>query len=127
MIQLDANYLVLGSISSTAQAKDLKRWLQEGESLGTSSIAWMEFVTGPVKAEVVDSMRQVLEDRISEIGREEAELAAVLFNRTGRKRALRYDSLIAASAILTGSRLATANRSDFALFVPLGLQIAGEK
>ena len=84
----------------------------------------MEFMTGPVGPELVKSVRQIHEDRIVPIGREEAELAAGLFNAVGRKRTLRYDCLIAATAIRAGSRLATANRSDFSLFVPHSLVLA---
>jgi predicted nucleic acid-binding protein len=124
VIQLDANYLILGAIASTPQGGDLRRWLLEGEAASTSAIAWMEFVTGPVEPELVESVRHIIEDRIVPIGREESELAASLFNAVGRKRALRYDCLIAATAIRTGSRLATANRSDFSLFVPHGLEFA---
>ena len=124
MIQLDANYLILGAIASTPESADLRRWLTQGEAASTSAVAWMEFVTGPVGPELVESVRQIVEDRILPIGRDEAELAARLFNAVGRKRALRYDCLIAATAIRTGARLATANRSDFSLFVPHGLELA---
>lgn len=124
VIQLDANYLILGTIRSTPQSDDLRRWLSQGEAANASAIAWMEFVTGPVKPELVETMRQMIEDRIVPIGREEAELAANLFNALGRKRALRYDCLIAAAAIRAGARLATANRADFSLFVPHGLELA---
>jgi predicted nucleic acid-binding protein len=124
MIQLDANYLILGAIASTPQNAELRRWLSQGEETSASAIAWMEFVTGPVGSEVIDSVRKIIEDRIVPIGRDEAELAAKLFNLAGRKRALRYDCLIAAAAILAGARLATANRSDFSLFVAHGLELA---
>ena len=124
MIQLDANYLILSAIASTPQNADLQRWLSQGEETSASAIAWMEFVTGPVQPEVIDSVRQIIEDRIVPVGRDEAELAASLFNLAGRKQALRYDCLIAATAILAGARLATANRSDFSLFVPHGLKLA---
>jgi predicted nucleic acid-binding protein len=124
MIQLDANYLILGAIATTSQSAELQRWLSLGEETCTSAIAWMEFVTGPVGADLVGSVRQMIQDRIVPIGREEAELAASLFNLLGRKRALRYDCLIAASAIRSGARLATANRSDFSLFAPYGLALA---
>jgi predicted nucleic acid-binding protein len=124
MIQLDANYLILGSIASTSQGADLRRWITQGEATSTSAIAWMEFVTGPVQPEVIESVRHILEDRIVAIGRDEAELAASLFNLVGRKRALRYDCIIAATAIRTGARLATTDRSDFVLFVPHGLELA---
>jgi predicted nucleic acid-binding protein len=124
MIQLDANFLILGAIAATPQNADLQRWLSQGEAASTSAVAWMEFKTGPVGPELVESVRQIVEDRIMPIGREEAELAASLFNAVGRKRTLRYDCLIAATAIRTGSRLATANRSDFSLFVSHGLELA---
>ena len=124
MIQLDSNFLILGTIASTPQASDLRRWLSQGEAASTSAVAWMEFVTGPAGTEVIESVRQMIEDRIIPIGRDEAELAANLFNQVGRKRALRYDCLIAATAILAGARLATSNRSDFSLFVPHGLELA---
>jgi predicted nucleic acid-binding protein len=124
VIQLDANYLIRGVIASTSQNTDLRGWLTQGEAVSTSAVAWMEFVTGPVGPELVEAVRQIIEDRIVSIGRDEAELAAGLFNAVGRKRALRYDCLIAATAIRTGARLATANRSDFSLFVPHGLELA---
>lgn len=124
MIHLDANYLILGGIESSPQNADLRRWLAQGEATSASAIAWMEFVTGPVNSEVVEAIRQVIEDRIVPIGREEAELAARLFNGLGRKRALRYDCLIAATAIRSKARLATANRSGFAQFEALGLELA---
>jgi predicted nucleic acid-binding protein len=123
MIQLDSNYLILGTVASTLQSADLQRWLSQREVTSTSAVAWMEFVTGPVGPELVETVRQIIEDRIVPIGREEAELAATLFNAVGRKRALRYDCLIAATAIRSGARLATANRSDFSLFVPYGLDL----
>jgi len=123
MIHLDANYLILGTSASTQQSADIERWLAAGEGLGTSAIAWMEFVTGPVTSEVVAAVRQVLEERIFPVGHEEAELAARLFNALGRRRALRYDCLIAAAAICGGARLATANRSDFSLLAPHGLEL----
>jgi predicted nucleic acid-binding protein len=124
MIHLDANYLILGGIESSPQNADLRRWLGQGEAASTSATAWMEFVTGPVSANVAQAMSQVIEDRIVSIGREEAELAARLFNVLGRKRALRYDCLIAATAIQSNARLATVNRSDFTPFEAHGLELA---
>jgi len=123
MIQLDANYLILGSIGSTAQNQDLRRWLTQGESTSASAVAWMEFVTGPVSTATVDAIRQMIDGRILPVSQAEAELAAHLFNATGRKRALRYDCLIAATAIQARARLATSNLADYRLFVPHGLEL----
>jgi predicted nucleic acid-binding protein len=124
MIHLDANYLILSTVGSAPQALEIRRWLAEGEDLGASAIAWMEFVTGPVAPELISGVSQVIDDRVVPLGREEAELAAELFNTVGRKRSLRYDCMIAAVAIHAGAKLATANRSDFAGFAPHGLVFA---
>ena len=124
MIHLDANYLVLATVAGSAEARRIRAWLASGEQLGTSSIAWMEFVTGPVNARVVAAVSQVIQERIDPVGRDEAELAAHLFNLVGRNRALRYDCLIAASAIVRNAALATSNANDFTPLVPHGLTLA---
>jgi predicted nucleic acid-binding protein len=124
MIHLDTNYLILGTQVSTPENAGLRRWLIRGERYATSAIAWMEFVTGPVAPAVVESVRQMIENRIVPIGQDEAELAAQLFNTSGRKRAARYDCLIAATAIQAGALLATSNTADYRVFAAQGLQLA---
>lgn len=124
MIHLDANYLSLSLARERPEATQIRDWLNQGETLGTSAIAWMEFVTGPVPAPAVEAMRQVLKGGIHPLGIEEAELAAQLFNASGRKRPLRYDCLIAATAISARARLATANAADFRSFEIQGLLLA---
>lgn len=123
MIHLDANYLMLATVAGSPEDRRVRAWLTEGEMLATSAIAWMEFVTGPVSTEAVFAMALVVQGRIQAIQQAEAELAADLFNRSGRKRALRYDCLIAASAILDQALLATSNRTDFAVFAAHGLRV----
>ena len=123
MIHLDANYLMLATVAGSPEDRRVRAWLTEGEMLATSAIAWMEFVTGPVSTEAVFAMALVVQGRIQAIQQAEAELAADLFNRSGRKRALRYDCLIAASAILDQALLATRNRTDFAVFAAHGLRV----
>ncbi|WP_438481656.1 PIN domain-containing protein [Oleiharenicola lentus] len=124
MIHLDTNYLILANQSGTREELDVQRWLQRGDALSTSSIAWMAFVTGPVQPEVVEAIRQAIDDRVIAFSQEDAELAAQLFNLTGRQRGLRYDCMIAAAAIMAEARLATANIADFQLFLPYGLRLA---
>ncbi|HUG09370.1 MAG TPA: PIN domain-containing protein [Opitutaceae bacterium] len=123
MIHLDANYLIRGNQTGTPEDAELKRWLESGEMLATSSIAWMEFVSGPVSTAAVESIRHALGDRIVAFTEAEAELAALLYNSTGRRRSMRYDCMIAAAAISAGAELATANQVDFSQFVPHGLKL----
>ena len=102
----------------------MRGWLEANLTLAASSIAWMEFVSGPVSAPAIESIRHTLGDRILAFTSAEAELAATLFNAVGRGRALRYDCMIAATAIVAGAELATRNVADFRLFVPHGLVLA---
>lgn len=124
MIHLDANYLILATVAGSPEEQRIRAWLGRGEELATSVIAWMEFVTGPVSPAVVAAMTEVIDDRVHPVERKEAELAARLFNAVGRKRALRYDCLIAAAAISAGAALATNNQSDYAQFTGQGLRLA---
>jgi predicted nucleic acid-binding protein len=66
----------------------------------------------------------VLQSRIVSFGRQEAVLAAELFNKTGRRRGSRFDCLIAATAISADAEAATINQSDFQVFIPHGLKLA---
>jgi predicted nucleic acid-binding protein len=124
VIHLDANYLILGANRSGAEGANLLRWAGAGEAFGTSSVAWIEFATGPATPAVVDFMLQLLEERVVPVGRDEAELAAILFNDVGRKRSARYDCMIAATAIRSGSRLATTHLASFRSFAARGLALA---
>lgn len=123
MIHLDSNYLILGTQPGTQEDAHLRMWLGQQEEIATSSIAWMEFVTGPVLPAAVRSVQQALSGGVLPVGQREAELAAILFNATGRKRPMRYDCLIAASAILADAHLATNNIGDFLPFTPHGLKL----
>lgn len=124
MIHLDANYLIRGNQAGSFEDASLRAWLEENLTLAASSIAWMEFVSGPVSAPAVESIRHTLGNRILAFTSAEAEFAATLFNAVGRRRALRYDCMIAATAIVAGAELATRNVADFRLFVPHGLVLA---
>jgi predicted nucleic acid-binding protein len=95
--------------------------------LAASAIAWTEFLNGPVAPLDVMRVGSVLQSRIVAFGQPEAVLAADLFNKTGRRRGSRFDCLIAATAILAQAELATVNQSDFGVFQPQGLKLAGAR
>jgi predicted nucleic acid-binding protein len=124
VIHLDANFLIRAADRNSPVEMTLQNWLQQGETLATSSIAWAEFLNGPVRLDQVEKMDDLIEERIIPFGRIEAQIAAALFNQTGRKRGSRPDCSIAATAIGSKAPLATFNRQDFTAFVPLGLRLA---
>ncbi len=123
MIHLDTNYLIGLLVRGSQPALDSEQWLVAGESLAASSIAWSEFLNGPVTAMEVSYVEAVLQSRIVPFGKPEAALAANLFNSTGRRRGSRFDCLIAAAAVLSDAGLATVNQSDFKPFVAHGLRL----
>jgi len=124
MIHLDTNFLIGAANKHTPLERVLRHWLVTGEKLAASSIAWAEFLNGPVSREHIRDMNYLVEGRIVSFGAREAQKAAELFNITGRKRAARFDCFIAATAICAGAPLATQNRKDFAPFTAAGLRLA---
>lgn len=123
MICLDANYLICSGVQCSSQAESLIIWHEKGETLSTSSVAWYEFICGPVLKEQIKIMRSFLTGGMIDFGEAEAVETARLFHLTGRQRQLGVDAMIAATAILQKATLATANSKDFELFVPYGLPL----
>ena len=123
MIHLDTSYLIGLLVRGSPAAIDSDRWLAAAEPLAASSIAWSEFLSGPVMPLEVSRVEAVLQSRIVPFAKPEAALAAALFNQTGRRRGSRLDCLIAATAILSEAGLATVNQSDFKPFVAHGLRL----
>jgi predicted nucleic acid-binding protein len=97
--------------------------LESGSSFSTNSIAWHEFVRGPASPKDLSLMVGILENRILPCTQEDGELAAMLFDRTGRRRSSTADCLIAATALRLDDQLVTHNRQDFEPFVTFGLRI----
>lgn len=124
MIILDSNYLIGAPKPNSPEREAIRHWRLTGESLATSTIAWTEFLSGPVTEENVADMRTLLDGGVLAFDEGCAETAARLFNATGRKRSLRVDGMIAATAIENNARLATRNFDHFHLFAPHGLQLA---
>ncbi len=122
MICLDTNYLILGLVPGSPESQDLIQWAQAGETLVAPMPAWYEFICGPVTAPQIATMRSFLHDLVP-FDEPQALEAARLFNAAGRKRTLRIDAMIAATAVVGGAELATNNRTDFNAFVPHGLKL----
>ena len=123
MICLDTNYLILGLVEGSQEMSDLIAWSRAGEELVAPSVAWYEFLCGPVTQPQIDTMRAFLRN-IIEFDEAQAAQAARLFNATGRNRRRRVDAMIAGMAVALGASLATNNRSDFDAFVNHGLTLS---
>ena len=101
----------------------VEHWLDDREPLGVSAVPWFEFSCGPLDAEAIELIDQVISGRVVAFNAAHAERAAQLFNSAGRQRAGRWDCMIAAAAIESGARLATRNRADFGRFQAAGLDL----
>ena|SRR5450631_2377761 len=123
MIPLDTNYLIGLAVRGSSPAQNVDKWLVAGEPLAASALAWTEFLNGPVSADEIALVESVIEGNLVAFEKPTAVLAAQLFNQAGRRRGSRFDCLIAATAILAKAELATENKKDFELFVPLGLKL----
>jgi len=123
VIHLDTNFLVAASSTDSVAATCLTNWIRDGVLLSMSSVAWTEFLCGPVTL----AQRQaalVLLSHVEPYQDEDAALAAYLFNCSGRRRGILVDCMIAAAAIRAGAALATLNRGDFEPLTAYGLDLA---
>ena len=120
MIHLDTDFLIGALIRGTQQDERLREWLRTYQPIATSTIAWAEFLCGPVDADQIDLAARLVSQRVA-FGEEDARLAARLFNESGRRRGSLTDCMIAASAIRLAAPLATLNASDFRKFEESGL------
>ncbi len=121
MIDLDANFLV--KILRTEDSQRLVRWASPSQEINISAIAWAEFLCGPL-APTDQAQARGLIDKIEPLIDADAELAAQLFNATGRRLRSMPDCMIAAIAIRRGAALATLNVHDFKRFHRFGLRLA---
>ena len=122
MIQLDTSFLIKALVAGSSEDALLRQWLRRREALSMSSLAWTEFLCGPVAASASDSARRLVGEPLP-FTAIEAERAAALFNETGRRRGSLVDCMIASMVIEAGDRLATSDAGDFSRFVRLGLEI----
>ncbi len=123
MIHFGTNLLIAFVDSTHRHSALVEAAAGTGRNLGAAAVAWMEFHSRPVTRIDCKALDAVLSGGIVSFGSTEAELFGQLFQLPRIKRTQRRDSMIAATAILAGAALATANEVDFAPFVPLGLRL----
>jgi predicted nucleic acid-binding protein len=122
VIHLDTSFLIRALVPGTREDRELRRWLAAGEGIAVSSIAWTEFLCGPVDAAAAAAVSGLVAERVPYL-EEDASQAVELFNASGRRRGSLVDCMIAAVAIRCGAPLATSNRADFRPFEGEGLPL----
>jgi len=122
MIHLDTGFLIRALVRNSSEDIKLRTWLRSDTQVGMSSIAWAEFLCGPVEKNDITLAARIVPDR-QPFTDEDAGLAARLFNISGRRRGTFIDCMIAAVALGVGASLATTNPEDFRRLEPTGLQI----
>jgi predicted nucleic acid-binding protein len=121
-VHLDTNQLIgAGKIGSSAHGR-VDRWLRAGETLEVSAVAWAEFLCGPISV-AEKAIAQGIVTKIHVLDATSASLGATLFNDSGRRSRSLPDCLIAATALIGQSPLATENVADFKFFIPHGLVV----
>ncbi len=122
-IHLDTSFLIKALDPTYEESSALFDWLADHHSIAISTVAWSEFLCGPL-GDTEGEVAQTIVQRHVPVGVDEATEAARLFNLGGRRRNSLPDCLIAATAILDGAVLATSNTKDFERFVDAGLVLA---
>jgi predicted nucleic acid-binding protein len=123
VIHLDTNILIDLVTLGSPQVSLIRSWLEAGEKLTISSIAWSEFCNGPHTRQQKDAVRAILAGGICPFTEEQAEQASRLFHYGGRRRGSHADCMIAAAAMCSRQPIATRNIKDFQKFVPHGLML----
>ncbi len=112
MIHLDTNLLIGVEDPTDPHHLTACEVFAKPGTFACSSVAWMELLSTPDTSALREAMKELLSGGI------------VLFDEaTGSRRRTRLDTMIAATAILSGADLATTNPADFDPFVPHGLKL----
>lgn len=123
MIHLDTNALIALPLWAKDGHPIIER-IGAGEAAGICSVAWYEFLIGPVKESEIALAHAFVRGNIVALEADDARLAAWLYNQAGRRRTLKTDALIGATAMRAEAELLTLNTDDFLPFVPYGLQLS---
>lgn len=120
MVHFDTNFLIQTTVAGSSAHERFRSWASAQENFNVSSVAWAEFLCGPLDATAESIARQIFPNPEPLLS-VDAALAAKLFNQTGRRSRSLADCMIAAVAIRCGAKLATINAADFQPFVQRGL------
>ncbi len=123
MRHLDTSFLIRALVVGSAEGKALAAWMRAGDPITLSAVVWAEFACGPVPPSVVERARTLFGEPVPLDGAQ-ADLAASLFNASGRRRGSLADCMVASAAIRENATLATVNKDDFKRFVAAGLALA---
>jgi predicted nucleic acid-binding protein len=123
LIHLDTSFLVRALHHGSPEDAALREWIKAGEEIAASALAWTEFLIGPLSQAGIDIAAELLGEPLA-FGAPESAAAAMLFNKSGRRRGSLVDCMIAAVALEAGAELATANVRDFRRLETFGLRIA---
>ena len=115
MIHLDTNFLIQALVAGSPAEIKMQAWFAAGEDLGISTIAWSEFLCGPVTLQD-EALALLLLATPESFLAVDARKAAELFNATGRRSRSLADCQIAAVALRCSAAVATGNTSDFVPF-----------
>ncbi len=123
MIHLDTSFLIRALDPGSTEDRKLRRWIGAGETLGMSTVAWAEFLCGPLARSDIELAAEIVGEHC-DFKPEHAVIAARLFNESGRRRGSLIDCMIAAAALADSAPIATANAADFHRFKDSGLTMA---
>jgi len=127
LLHLDTNALIALADPEGGVVQLVRERVQSGMLPAASAVAWHEFVRGPLMPDELLRVERVIGARIQPVSRSTSELAARLFNATGRRRTSTADCFIAAGAIEQDTELLTADGDDFKLFASLGLKLVAAR
>lgn len=98
---LDTNALIALSDPQHKMFQTIEASLRRGARASTCSVVWQEYVREPLLDQDRARALRVIESRMIALERRNAEMAAELYNATGRRRGSTADCLIASVAIDT--------------------------
>ena len=122
MVHLDTSFLIRALVRGSGEDALLREWLDDGQDLRMSAIAWTEFLCGPITALDQELASRVVSARVV-FSEDQATVAARLFNESGRRRGSMVDCMIAAAALAERAPIVTANPDDFARFTGSGVGV----